>query len=451
MLKRSLFSIKLSALCAAGVLLAGCSGSSSPSPTTSTGVAASGGWVGAWAAAPYGPYPLGPLSGDSAAPLPADIALPLPSVLPNDHVSNQSFRMIVHPTLGGDVVRVRLSNLMGDKPVTFDAVHLARSLAQDTPAIVPGTSAAVSFGGAPGVTIAPGAEAVSDAVPFSYAVGDDLAVSFHVVGETGAITWHAVSFGLNYLSLPGIGDVTSDPTGVSFTQPSMGWFFLDGLDVRRKESPGSIVAIGDSITDGAYTVLNTRWTDDFAHRLQAAGIDMGVLNEGINSNTVTVAGTPKGQESKGPPAVTRFDRDVLQRAGVRSVVIFEGTNDLTAGQNADQIFAGIRSMVEQAHAAGLCVVVGTIMPRNDLIYGWDAKTMEPEREKLNKLIRAQTDIEGLADFDKAMQSPLDPTQPNVLYYFPDLLHPSQIGTPVMAAAVPIEALVPPPAGNCVRG
>ncbi|TXH05969.1 MAG: SGNH/GDSL hydrolase family protein [Nevskiaceae bacterium] len=428
-------------------LLAAC-GSSSPS--ASGGVAARDGWVGAWAAAPYGPYPLGPLSGDAATPVPAGVALPLPSVLPNDHASDQSFRMIVHPTLGGEVARVRLSNLVGDRPVHFDAVHLAHSLAQNTPAIVPGSDVALRFGGAPGVTLAPGAEAVSDAVPFSFAVGDDLAVSFHVAGESGAITWHAVSFGVNYLSLPGAGDTTADPTGLSFTQPSVGWFFLSGVDVQRRDGAGAIVTLGDSITDGAYTVLNTRWPDDFAHRLQAQGIAMSVLNEGINSNTVTVAGTPPGAEFKGPPAVTRFGRDVLQRAGVRALVIFEGTNDFTAGQKADAIFAGIRSLVARAHAAGLCVVVGTIMPRNDLTFGWNAATMEPEREKLNTLLRAQTDIEGLADFDAVMRSPLDATQPNPAYYSPDLLHPTPVGTQVMADAVPLAALVPPPAGTCRR-
>lgn len=429
------------------LFLAACQSSSAPSVA---GPSASDGWVGAWATAPYGPYPLGPLSGQSTTTVPADIALPLPSVLPNDRASNQSFRMIVHPTMGGDVVRLRFSNLMGEKPLQLDSVHLAKSLAQNAPAIMPATDAAVMFKGSAIITIAPGAEAISDSLPFSYAVGDDLAVSFHVVGDSGAITWHAVSFAVNYLTLPGAGDTTADPTGLSFTQPSMGWFFLEGLDVLRPDSQGAIVTLGDSITDGAYTVLNTRWPDDFAHRLQAQGIAMSVLNEGINSNTVTVAATPQGEEYKGPPAVTRFDRDVLQRAGVRSVVIFEGTNDFTGGQKADAIYAGIRKLVKRAHAAGLCVVVGTIMPRADILFGWNAATMEPEREKLNQLIRAQTDIEGLADFDAVMQSPLDPTQPNPLYYSPDLLHPTPVGTQVMANAVPLEALVPPPAGNCKR-
>jgi len=430
------------------LVLSACSQSSSPDVSAGNKTA----WIGAWGAAPYGPYPLGPLSG--LLPLPEGVALPpIPSYLPNNHAVDQSFRMIVHPTIGGTQIRVRLSNLMGDRPVIFSPVRIAKSLLVTGPALMPNTDTPVLFAGNPSVTVAAGAEAVSDPLAFSYSYGDDLAISLHVQGESGAITWHAVSFSLNYVSLPSAGDVTGDVTGLSFIQPTLGWFFISGIDVLAPQSPGTIVAIGDSITDGAYIVpeTNTRWPDFFAQRLQGAGIAMGVLNEGINSNTVTVAGSPPGNEYEGPPAVLRFQRDVLQRPGVRSVVIFEGTNDLSAGVQAEEVFAGIRSLVERAHAAGLCVVVGTIMPRsNTPIAPWNAATMDPQRIKLNQWIRAQTDVEGIADFDKAMESPLIPGTPNSAYYFVDQLHPNSLGTLVMSNAVPLEALVPPPAGNCHR-
>ncbi len=429
----------------AGINLGGCGGSSPPVVDAAT---ARDGWIGAWGAAPYGPYPLGPLSEFTAA----DVALPLPSLLPNDHASEQTFRMIVHPTIGGATVRVRLSNLMGDRPVTFSPVRIARSLLVTGPALVPGSDTPVLFGGAPAVTVAPGAEAVSDPVGFGYDLGQDLAVSFHVNGETGPITWHAIAFSLNYLGLPMSGDSTGDVTGLGTPQPTIGWFFLSGVDVLRADSPGTIVAIGDSITDGAYIVpeSNTRWTDDFARRLSGAGIAMGVLNEGINSNTVTAAGTPQGKEYQGPPAVQRFARDVLGRPGVRSVVILEGTNDLSAGIKAEDVHAGILSMVERAHQAGLCVVVGTIMPRsNTPIAAWSAAN-EVERRKLNTLLRADSGFDGLAEFAQTMASPLDPESPNPAYYFADQLHPNSLGTQVMADAVPMQALVPPPAGHCAR-
>jgi lysophospholipase L1-like esterase len=404
-------------------------------------------WVSAWGAAPYGPFPLGPLTGTA----PVDpLSLTALTLFQGQQASNQSFRMIVHPTLGGSVVRIRLSNLMGDRPITFSSVRVDRRLAGA--AVVPTGGLPVLFGGKNEIIVAPGAEAISDASSFQYAVGDDVSVSFHVVGDSGPMTWHAVSFGLNYVGPPGV-DVTTDPSGVTFAlQPTVGWFFLSGIDVAAADSPGSIVAIGDSITDGAYIIpeSNTRWPDYLAHRLQSAGIAMGVVNEGINSNKVNADKESKIPAYQGPAAVNRFQRDVLDRASVRSVIIFEGTNDLGGGAKATDVYAGLRNMIDRAHAAGLCVVVGTITPRgNTPIVTWDA-AKEAERQKLNGMLRALTDIEGIADFDKVMASPLDANQPNPLYYFPDQLHPTTVGTQVMANAVPIEALVPPPMGRCSR-
>ena len=414
-------------------------------PQQESPAANSNSWVGAWAAAPYGPYPLGPLA--SVSPI-DPLALTTLSLFPDRQSHDQSFRMIVNPTLGGERLRVRLSNLRGDRLVNFTSLQIARRLAG--PAIVPGSNMPLRFGGADSVGIEPGAEAISDPVNFSFADGEDLAISFHVPGDSGPLTWHAVSFSLNFVGPPGV-DVTADPTGAAFAvQPGLGWFFISGVDVEAPDSPGSIVMIGDSITDGAYEVpeTNTRWPDLFDARLDALGINMGVLNQGINSNTVT--GDDDIPDFQGPPAVLRFERDVLQRAGVRSVVIFEGTNDLTSGVKADAIYAGLRSLVARAQAAGLCVVLGTIMPRDDLLFGWDRATMESERQILNTMIRAMPGIEGIADFDAAMASPLDATRPHPVYYSPDLLHPTSLGFAVMADAVPLEALVPPPAGYCAR-
>jgi lysophospholipase L1-like esterase len=398
------------------------------------------GWIGAWAAAPYGPYPLGPLSNYPVDNSPVD-PLAMTTIFPDDQAEDQSFRMIVHPTIGGEKVRIRLSNLMGNQPIIFDSVHVAiRALGPALPAIMPDSEKSVLFNGSSQVIINPGKEAISDPVDFVYSVGDDLAISYHVVGKSGPMTWHAISFGLNYVSLPTTGDTTSDPTGVSFTQISVGWFFISGVDVYAPEALGTIVAFGDSITDGAYEVpeTNTRWPDLFAQRLADEGIAMGVLNQGINSNTVT----PELDGFAGPCAIYRFERDVLERPGVKSVVILEGTNDLAAGVPAEDVYAGICSLVDQAHAAGLRVVVGTITPRLDVAMGWDPTTGEPERQELNALLRADTSFDGLAEFDKALASPLDPSLPNVPYYFADLLHPNSIGFMIMSDTVPLEALVP---------
>ncbi len=403
------------------------------------------GWVGVWATSAYTTYPHGPLEG--IVPTPLD-AVTTPGAFPDEQAKDQSFRMIVHPTLGGDVIRLRFSNAKGDQPVTLSPVSVALLLAEA--AIQPGTETAVTFNGVEGVTIAPGHEVLSDAVVFPFAVGDDLAISFQVVGQSGLMTWHAVSFNLQYVTPQDSGDATADVSGLAYTERSTGWFFLSGVDVLNDGNlEGAIVALGDSITDGAYQTpgTNTRWPDFLAGRLQSAGIPMGVLNVGVNSNKV-VAGSSEGA---GDAAVIRFDRDVLARAGVRSMVIIEGTNDLTSGATAEEVIDGLMSLVDRAHAAGLCVVLGTIMPRDDVVFGWDRATMEAPRQIINAAIHQafeQGRIEGVADFAEVMGLPLDTSRPNPVLYSPDLLHPTTVGFSVMADAVPLEALVPPPIGQC---
>ena len=168
-------------------------------------------------AAPYGPFPLGPLTGVA----PADpLALTAATLVQDQQSHNQSFRMIVHPTLGGSVLRIRLSNLVGDRPLTFKPVRVDVRLAG--PAVQPMGGQSVTFAGKSDVAVAPGAEVISDAVSLSYAVGDDLAISYHLVGDSRPMTWHAVSFGLNFIGPPGV-DVTADPSGASFaSQPTVG-------------------------------------------------------------------------------------------------------------------------------------------------------------------------------------------------------------------------------------
>ncbi|HEY0973187.1 MAG TPA: GDSL-type esterase/lipase family protein [Solimonas sp.] len=403
-------------------------------------------WVGVWATAPYGPFPAGPLG--VLVPIEGPVLPPVP-VFPGNQARDQSFRMLVHPTLGGERLRLRFSNLTGDRPLTLSSVRVAVALLG--PAVNPARDAVVHFDGRPQAVIAPGAEQLSDPVELPFAVGENLAISFHVDGESGPMTWHAVAFDVSYVGLPGTGDTTGDTSGLSFTQPTIGWFFLNGVDVERADALGSIVAIGDSITDGAFQVpaTNTRWPDGLASRLQSAGIPMGVLNLGINSNTVTAA--PDLSVNEGEPLVQRFERDVLQRAGVRAVLIFEGTNDIPRGVTAEAVYAGLRAVAARAQRAGLCAVVGTIAPRLDVApYGWNVVEHEPVRQQLNALIRQSTAFDAVADFDVVLRNPVLPNTPFLPYYFPDLLHPNSLGFQRIAAAVPLEALVPAPVGRCAR-
>lgn len=401
------------------------------------------GWIGAWSAAPYGPFPNGPISGVS----PYDF-LSNTSVLPNNEAQEQSFRMIVHPTMGGDVLRVRFSNLKGDRPVRIEPVTIAKTLVAAS--VQSASAKPLTFSGSSAAIIPAGQEIISDPVAFSYRAGESLSVSFHVVGNSGPITWHAVSFGLNYLTQPGAGNQTGDDLGLAFTQVNTGWFLLSGVDVYAPDYLGAVVTVGDSITDGAYIVptTNTRWPDFLANRLQAAGIRMSVLNQGINSNTVTDAAIQPGQLFKGPSAESRFDRDVLGRSKVKTLILFEGTNDLGAGVPAPVIYTGLSRIVKRAKDAGLCVLLGTVTPRLDVALGWDRGAFEPQRKALNDLIRGNTEADYIIDFERAMSVPFDSSIPNAALFFPDLLHPNSVGFDVMAQQVPLDRLVPGADGHC---
>lgn len=393
--------------------------------------------VGAWSAAPYGPYPLGPLTMDT--PLGTTPGSVTAARFDNDQARDQSFRMIINPTISGTQARIRLSNLKGDRPVRFESISVSRVLPQSP--VLTGERVSLTFGGKPFVIAQPGEEVISDVVDFTLTAQEDLAVSFHVAGESGPMTWHAVSFAPQYISAPGSGDVTSDSAGLAFTGVSVGWFFISGLDVVNAQSPGALVAIGDSITDGAYQTLNQRWTDRLATRLNDAGLQIGILNQGINSNTVTELA--QDEPYRGSPAVLRVDRDVLQRSGVKGVIIFEGTNDLGAGVKAEPVIAGLQDLIRRARSAGLCVFMATITPRADVAFGWfpDGPTVkEPERIKINDWIRQQAAVDGVIDFEAVLAVPGAPGIPNAALYTPDLLHPNPLGFRQMGDAIDIDAL-----------
>lgn len=400
------------------------------------------GWVGAWSASPIARFPVG-------FSTPQGITLPF---LLDSEAQDQSFRMIVHPTIGGGELRIRLSNLMGEQPVVFDNVRVAKALLVG-PALIPGTDRELSFGGQPSGTAPAGGELVSDPVDLEIEPGDNLAVSFHVPGPTTGVTWHSVSLHLSFVGLPKGGNTTGDVTGLSFLQPTLGWFFLSGVDVRRPDALGTVVVLGDSITDGGYIIpeTNTRWTDFLAQRLQRQGIAMGVLNQGISGNTI-IGGPADG--TGGPNALSRFRRDVLERPNVRAVIILEGTNDINNdGAKADDIYAGLLELARQAHDARVCVVVSTVLPRGDirdvLIGGWDEAAFRPQLNRLNELIRSSKAFDAVVDLATTMANPLNPDQGHPLY-FVDGLHPNALGFKVMADAVPLETFLPPPLGSCAR-
>lgn len=403
---------------------------------TQTSQAPQEGVVGVWSTAPYGPYPLGPLTLVDNQPLPGSPQL---ATFPNDEAVNRSFRMIVKVTQGGQQIRVRLSNLMGKKPVTFSHVHVAPATL-GLPAIDGKRRVAIRFNQQNTGTAQPGEELISDFVPFEFKAGEQLAIGFHVEGNSGPITWHAVSFAPQYVSAHNSGPVAQDATGLSFNQIATGWFFVSGLDAINPKSVGGLVALGDSITDGFFQLQDQRWTDFLAQRFQQTGTEVGILNQGINSNTVTTA----RNGAAGPAALLRFDRDVLDRSGVKGLLLFEGTNDLGSGVKAPELIEAYKTLIAKARAKGLCVFMGTIPPRMDVAFGWfpDGPTVkEPERLKVNQWIRTQAPIDGVLDFESALALPGVSNLPNPLLYIPDLLHPNALGFKAMADVIDIKALI----------
>ena len=434
--------IGVSTIAITALAFAGC-GASNPVPTESSTTATESGWVGAWSSAMYGPYPLGPLS--ALVPLPVPLYT---SLFLNQEAREQSFRMVIHPTIGGERVRACLSNLLGDRPLEIVNANIAISLAG--PAIRPGTAIPLSFEGQRTTTIPAGEKRCSDGADLVYSYGEDLAVSFYVPGPSGPMTWHPEAYAASFLGLPLTGDVTDSTVGLEFTQPERSWFFLSEVDVIRSDaSQFAITAFGDSITDGSYgtPLLNHRYPDFLAQRIQASGIPAGVRNVGINGNAVT---TIRNGGVYGESGVLRFQRDALT-AGVKGVFVLLGTNDLGAGATAEDVYAGLVDLARQAHAARTCIVVSTILPRDDPspVYNWDPVTEEPQRQALNQMLLASTEFDAVADVAKAMSLPLFPNLPNQVLFL-EGLHPNSLGMLTLANAIPLEPLMPPPYGSCLR-
>lgn len=409
-----------------------------------------GGWVSAWATAPQGAYPVGWAVGQ---PGNTDAAgLTRLSVLEADQARDQTLRMIVRPTLDGDVWRVRLSNAFGTKPVTFDAVSLAEQ--HSGAAVVDRSRTSVRFSGRRHVTVAPGQVVASDPVSFRLRGrgAEHVAVSLSVRGVSGPMTWHASAFATSYLSDPGSGNRTLESSGTSFGSATTSWFYVAGLDVRSRRA-GTVVALGDSITDGWFSTLNgdDRWPDLLERRLRdRGGPALSVVNQGIGGNMVTRVGRPAGEctACDGPPLPDRLDRDVLGQPGVRAVILLEGINDLGGGNaSAESVIAGMRDAVRRLHARGLPVVGATITPSGGAEGGYGTAGTDAKRRKVNEFIRTSGVFDGVADFAKAVEDPRDPSRLKPEYALDsttggpgDKLHPGRAGFIAMANAVDLDEL-----------
>nr|WP_308065592.1 RICIN domain-containing protein [Streptomyces sp. LBUM 1483] len=241
--------------------------------------------------------------------------------------TSQTIRMVVHNNTSGAGLRIRLSNLRSTAALSVGAVTVAVQSSGAT--AVAGTTRTVTFGRSATPTIPAGQEVTSDVIPMPVVAEQNLLVSVHLPGTTGASTYHNDAHQTSYLSAAGTGNHAAEEAATNFTTTTARWFYVAGLDVVSPTAKGTVVAIGDSITDGSSATnnANQRWPDYLARRLQAqsGGQRLGVVNAGIGGNRV-VTDSPSAQQ--GIAARTRFSHDVLTQPGVKNAIVLEGINDI---------------------------------------------------------------------------------------------------------------------------
>jgi lysophospholipase L1-like esterase len=384
------------------------------------------GWVTTWAASPQAPTPLLPNPGKAG-------------------FSNQTVRNIVFTSVAGNRIRIRLSNAFGTHAVTVGRTSVGIPLAGAQ--LVPGTTHPVTFSGKASVTIPRGAEVVSDPVPLKVSPLEQLAVSVYLPVATGRATYHSTAQQANYIAS---GDKASATASTAYRTTATSWYFLDGVLAHNTAAAGTVVAFGDSITDGfgSQVGANARWPDYLSRRLDAA---MGasapaVADEGISGNCVL-----HNSPCFGVNALARYQRDVLSQPGAKDVIVLEGINDIGFSAAPDtgcpvphtsvtaaQIEAGYQQMISMAHSAGLKIFGATLTPFKGSACWTPAG--EAKREAVNNWIRASHAFDGVIDFAKAVQDPLSPLYINPAYNSGDNLHPNDAGYQAMANAINLALL-----------
>ena len=364
--------------------------------------------------------------------------------LPARSFEGATLRQTIHLSLGGREIRLQLSNLFGMQPLVVAAVRVARAQPGDPGGIEPGSSVDAFFNGRRGVTVPPGGQVMSDPIPLSVAPLSSLAVSLWIEKAPQCVTSHPGARATSFLLA---GDHISDEV-VTGSESMPHWYFLSAVEVEGR-SNGAVVAFGDSITDGhgSTTDGNDRWTDVLAARL--VPLHIAVLNLGIGGNRVLAAGI-------GPSGVSRFERDALSQAGVRTVILLEGVNDLGGLDRLSvhspkdhrelvrRLEAAMTRMVKEAHRKGVRVLGGTMMPYAGSTYYHPGSADEADRQALNAWIRSSGVFDGVIDFDKMARDPAEPDRLAPAMGSSDDLHPGPHGYRVMGDGVPLDLL------GCVR-
>jgi lysophospholipase L1-like esterase len=358
---------------------------------------------------------------------------------------DQTLRLIVHSSAGGSAerpaVRVRLANTFAPGPVTIGHASLAL---QGEGAAARGLPVPLRFGGHAGAVLPAGAQVVSDPAPLRVPPGVNLLVSIHLPGQVTAAPVHSEAQQLSYVSDQGSGDRSRDAGGAAFTGSLTAWPFLTGVDVRG--GPGSLVTLGDSITDGVSSTVgaNMRWPDVLSRRLAAQHEipRYGVLNHGISANRVVTDRYPGdgfSTDTGGVSAVHRLERDVLAQPSARTVLVFEGVNDVRAGTGPPEVIAALREIAARARARGLRVLAATITPCGG--YADCTPQVEARRQAVNSFIRDSGGaFDATTDFDAAVRDPAHPERMRPGYDSGDHLHPGDAGLRALADSVSLRSL-----------
>lgn len=378
-------------------------------------------WVASWQASPQ------PVWG-------ADFVFPtnLPPAL-----NDQTFRQTARISLGGPRLRVRLSNAYGTAPLKIGSASVAS--AAGTPPV------ALAFDGRPGIEIAPGQERLSDPVALPTADLQAVQVDVYVRGPTPLQTFHWDGRQTSVIA-PGN---QSRASALRDSTPTTARLFVTGIEVEAPASARSVVVIGDSITDGATASLDRdqRWTDHLAGRLAPKGV--AVVNAGISGGRLL-------RDGMGESVLGRFQRDVLDQAGVGTAVVLIGINDISwpgtafaPGQpqpSLAELQAGYRQLVERAHAGGVRVVAATLLPFADALSGTPLEGYyQPDKDRLrqqvNAWLRTDAPFDAVIDLDQALRDPADPSRMAQAFDSGDHLHPGDAGNRAMAGAVDLQAVL----------
>jgi lysophospholipase L1-like esterase len=362
-------------------------------------------------------------------------------------VTNTTVRMIARVTVAGDAVRIRLDNTFGTGPLTVGKAYVGQRIQEA--ALATGSNRQVVFNTSARVIVPPRGSVTSDPVPMRVLAQQDLAVTLYIPDANVRPSQHGGAQVTSYVAANGAGDVAAEEAATPFTGTTTSMWWVKAIDVSSSSSTGSIVAFGDSITDGTCSTVDAhdRWGDVLAVRLALDAANAGrqdahkgVINEGIGGNTVTREHLQPPPDS--PPGVERLERDVLSHSGVTHVIFFMGTNDIRREAPAAQVIAGMEDIATRVKARGLKIIGSTIIPRHNRPpaennTGWNAAKTRI-RQEVNHWIRTRAPFDAVIDFDEVVQDPQNADLISPPFNCGDGIHPSPRGYYEMGKSVRLD-------------